>query len=343
MVKNLVIFTAGSKQIGLGHLTRMRTLTERLGLETKILTTTPVETAAVFRDYNVQISPLSAGSKPVDIKNIIPQSINKSSIFVLDPPYYPNNPKLSSGPSWRTVAEIAMNNAATVIRFTDEETPSIHHCDVLINGHPNALDFADTYQSSSTAQKILAGPTYFLLDNNHILAIPKKTGLFVSLGGSDHNDLSLKFAPALKNIAKTIPVHIVLGEASGFSDNAFSGINIHRSLAPTEFASLLKGAHLALTASGNTLYERIYHRVPGLSVAQFPRQDLIGQKFDKLNLTRHLGMGIDLNPIELGREFCNFIECKPLFEEQNIAMGKMNFLTDAKKIIITIQKAGNTT
>ena len=52
---------------------------------------------------------------------------------------------------------------------------------------------------------------------------------------------------------------------------------------------------MALTASGNTLFERVFHGVPGVTLAQSPHQDTIGRAFAGIGVAEHLGLGSTLD------------------------------------------------
>lgn len=334
----MTIFTAGSKRIGLGHLTRMRTLTTRLGWNTRIITTTPENAVLMFAGSGTEIVPIE---EDADLSEAIIEYSRGTSVMVLDPPYLPDDPDGCSGPAWQPVADLARERGIPVVRFTDEEYPTPHRCDVLVNCHPLAAMFAEPYQQSGKIGCVLAGPQYFLIDVCHEQAPPEHGGIVVSFGGSDHNDLVRHFAPALHRIAETIPAHVILGAASGLSALEFPGLTVRKAVPAAEFSGMLKGARLALTASGNTLYERVFHGVPGLSVGQFPRQDLIGKGFEKLGLTRHLGLGLELDANKLEKEIIDFMEDGEAMKTQMLACKALDVLKGGHEILSAIAGMAN--
>ncbi|HJN23554.1 MAG TPA: hypothetical protein QF509_06585 [Rhodospirillales bacterium] len=329
----MTIFTAGSKRVGLGHLTRMRTLTTRLSWNTRVITTTPDTAVLVFAGTEAEIVPLKEGGELS--KEIIEHS-RGTSVLVLDPPYLPDDLDGCTGPAWQLVADLARERGIPVVRFTDEETPSRHSCDLLINDHPMASGFAADYGSLGGADHVLAGPRYFLIDPCHERATAKDGGLVVSFGGSDHNDIVQRLAPALAELSATLPVHVVLGVVSGLDVADLPGLTVSKSLPPEVFAATIKGARLALTASGNTLFERVFHGVPGLSLAQFPRQHLIGKGFEELGLTRHLGLGLELNASKLTREIIDFVEDGEAMKTQMLACKALDVLKGGHEILSAI-------
>lgn len=293
---NLLIYADGDKTIGLGHLTRMCTLVRRLGGPAQIVTQTPEFARKIFTGVDVDILAIS---KDESVSATIEAASTTTQLVVMDPPYYPLTPEHSAGSVWQPLIDRLRKAGKKVVRFTDEEMPTAHCCDVLINGYPGAEAFHVNYVEQGMDGLILAGPRYFLIDPSHEQATPRNGGIFVSVGGSDQNDLLVRYAPALRELARKYPVEVVTGPISGLNPDAVPGAVFHTYLSPDDMAAAIKGARLAFTACGNTLFERLFHGTPGISVAQFVRQDRYGQEFERLGVTRHLGLGNRLSTAEL--------------------------------------------
>ncbi len=327
-----VIYADGNKEIGLGHLTRMRTLAERLGGPARVLTRTPEEAEAVFSGTGVAVADLGSGP----LQEAISHLVDDASMVVLDPQFFPERPEECDGPAFSPIGRSLREKGFPVVRFTDEEIASAHVCDLLINDHPLAAGFADVYWDSEGVGLCLAGPRYFLIDAVHETAEPAEGGLFVSFGGSDQDDLLSRFLDPLRKLSEHLPVHAIAGAASGIDTDSLTGITVSRSLAPGTFSAHLKGARLVLSAAGNTLFERIYHGTPGLSLAQFRRQDLIGRAFEGMGLTRHLGMGGDLAPDCLVDAVLEYLTDRAAMSAQSKACRALDLTGGCREIVSAV-------
>lgn len=327
---NLLIFADGDKTIGLGHLTRMCTLVRRLGRPARVVTQTPEFTRKIFAGVDVEIVAIGE-AEPVFAA--IEAASTTAQLVVLDPPYYPLTPERSAGSVWQPLIDRLRIAGKKVARFTDEEAPSAHNCDVLINGYPGAEAFHVDYAEQGMEGLILAGPRYFLIDPSHEQATPRAGGIFVSVGGSDQNDLLVRFAPALRELARNYPVEMVAGPVSGLRPDAVPDAVLHTYLSPAELAAALKGAHLAFTACGNMLFERLFHGTPGISVAQFARQDRYGREFERLGATRHLGLGSRVSTAELVNVVRDCYEDDQLLAHQRAVATRLDIPEGCKQIV----------
>lgn len=328
----IVIYADGNKEIGLGHLTRMRTLATRLGGSVRVLTRTPEEANSVFSGTNATVEALADGP----LQERISRFADGASVVILDPPYHPEKPRECDGPTFAPLGLSLRQSGIPLIRFTDEERSSAHVCDLLINDHPLATEFADTYRKSDGVGHCLVGPRYFLIDPTHETADAAEGGLFVSFGGSDQGDLLLRFLEPLKKLSEHLPVHAIAGPASRFPAASVSGITVSNALAPDRFSALLKGARLVLSAAGNTLFERIYHARPGLSIAQFARQDQTGRAFEGLGLTRHLGLGTALAPGRLVDAVLGFLAEEAAMTAQSGACRTLDIAGGCREIVAAV-------
>ncbi len=322
-----LIYSDGSKSIGLGHLMRMRTLALGMPCEVRILTSTPDLAAKVFADTDLTVTDVSDG----DLATSIVAAAQDAALVILDPPFIPNQPDASSGPTWRRLVERLRIAGTAVARFTDEEQPTAHYCDLVINSYPLAHEFSGAYFDAG-ARVVLAGPQYFLIDSSHAQATAIKGGIFVCFGGSDQNDLLLRFLPALKSLAVDYPVEIVAGPTSSLVAEKSGDVLVHGYLTPSDFADRLKGARMALTASGNVLFERVFHRIPGISVAQFERQERYGRAFEALGITTHIGIGTRISPTYLRGIISDFYNDQEQQNRQFSAAKKIDIVTGCREI-----------
>ena len=214
---------------------------------------------------------------------------------ILDPPYAEGLEGELAGPYWQPIVDSLRAAGCRVARFTDEATPSKVNCDLLVNDHPRAAGFKTAYESFGFTGRLLAGPEYFLIDAGHKFpeteSVSAEESLFVSFGGADQLGLVERFEAGLREICKEVRTNLVIGPGSVEVEFDIPNLNVHRALPPAEFASLLRHARMAVTASGNTMFERVFHGVPGLSVSQSAHQQNLGEEFEGFGVTRHLGRG----------------------------------------------------
>ncbi len=296
MKESLAVFADGDRRIGLGHLTRMRSLIRWTDSEAVIVTRTPSAAADILAGDAAEIVAIDEAE---EIVAAVAQAAPATAVVVVDPPIDIDDLSASSGPAWQPVVNALRASGRSLVRFTDELAPTPHHCDLLVNDHPRAQGFAATYSRDEAAKSVLAGMKYFVIDPDHLRPAEPHDSLLISFGGGDQSKLLECLEGAVRDISRTLPVHLVIGAKAACQMANEEHLTVHRNLPPGEFAGLLAGARLALTASGNTLFERAFHGVPGISVAQFPHQNTIGQAFDRLGISRHLGLGHEVAPTAL--------------------------------------------
>ncbi len=330
----LAIYVDGSKAVGLGHLTRMRTLVRRVDAQSRIFTRTPLLCRQVFAEIEVEVVALTEGEQLSDaISNFSPSA----RVVVLDPPYEPLFPHDCSGPAWQPEIDRIRARGLKVVRFTDEERATAHSCDVLVNDHPDSELFAETYRVFGEISKIMAGARYFLIEFSPKPPAVKADKVFVSFGGSDQSDLVNRFVPSIFNIAKTYFVEICVGTGKQLSHKLPDNVIVHNFLESEDFAQKMASAKVSITASGNTLFERVAYGVPGLSVAQFPRQDRIGWAFQNMGLTKHLGLGTEVEPRRLIGALHHLINDQYEMQAQIAATSDISMRSGAAEIVNAVQ------
>jgi spore coat polysaccharide biosynthesis predicted glycosyltransferase SpsG len=284
----LIIHVDGSKEVGFGHLGRMQSLVEIIGCAATVVTMTPGSAGFFFDASRIQIVPtLSRMEIDTELKRLS----RPGDVVILDPPYYPHTPGSGAGEAWQDLSRTLRDTGVFVVRITDEETASVHDCDLLVNDHPAAVRQVGRYREAGDIGSAMVGPEYFIVDPCHHAARPQSNGLLVCLGGTDQNDLSLRFRDAFRDVARHHEVTVISNSPDLGAVTLPDNLVVKSIMPRPDFSSLLKGATLVFTASGNLLFERIFHHRPGLSVSQFARQELIGLAFQERGLTRHLGPG----------------------------------------------------
>ncbi len=330
----LAIFADGCRDVGLGHLTRMRSLIRWTNSKAVIITRTPSAAADILAGEDAEIVAIDDAG---EIAAAVEQSVPAASVVIIDPPININDLSTSSGPAWQPALDAVRTTGRSVVRFTDELAATPHHCDLLVNDHPHAEDFLPTHGRDEAVKTVLAGSKYFVVDADHQISAVKHDGVLISFGGGDQANLLQRLKGAVRAISEVIPVHLVIGAKAAFDMADDHRLTVHRHLPPREFASLLAGSRLALTASGNTLFERAFHAVPGISVAQFPHQNTIGQAFERWGITRHLGLGYEVAPAKLVGAVLDLVDDEGARLAQREAARKLDIQGGCAEIVAAVR------
>ena len=90
--------------------------------------------------------------------------------------------------------------------------------------------------------------------------------VFLTMGGSDPDNQTLRIAGMLKNITELEKIDIVLGPAYPFGCEMYRAVSDDRRFIlhqmPDDIASIMRKSDLAITGGGTTCYELLYLRVP---------------------------------------------------------------------------------
>ena len=318
MIRNSsVLFRAdGCKKIGMGHLYRTNLLAsmfkQRFLFDAVLLSKNFYETKkfvainkleTIFMEYS-----LSVLSETKEIKYII-DDINPK-IVVLD--VLDNDQNDIYIESLR-----GSNNDRYLIAITDDSNKRVIDADLVINGNPNQL-----YKNYDGEKgRYLLGPQYFIMDSRYEIAKAGKpngkiNNIFITFGGSDHNNLIFRILNILNNINKKMgyvfKVTAVVSKASGylpalkeFISELSTEVILH-----VDVESLIPffiQADISITAGGNTLFERIATRLPGSTICQLKRQNEIANCFESLGVNVNFGYYKDVSDDDLQNKILAFI------------------------------------
>jgi spore coat polysaccharide biosynthesis predicted glycosyltransferase SpsG len=197
-----------------------------------------------------------------------------------------------------------------VVAITDDSFQRVIDAELVINANP--LQVGQDY--SAEKGRYLLGPPYFLMDQTYAKVHTRRPDgnvkkILVTLGASDHNDIVFKLLDALKNVSGDFEVLLIASSASGYLHRLRKFLNGYtrrldlRVDAPT-LVPFWQQADIAITAGGNTLFERIAACVPGATLCQLPRQMEVADKFEAMGLNVNLGFGptIDSAVLQSGIE-----------------------------------------
>ena len=137
--------------------------------------------------------------------------------------------------------------------------------------------------------------------------------LLLSVGGSDHNNIIFKVISAIDKINHFSKIHIVTSKSSGYLPKLQALLQQmgNRYELLVDIPSL-KGefdwSDFAITAGGNTLFERIASKTPGMTICQLNRQMEIANKFSALGCNINIGYGPNLTTNFIERSVVNFLK-----------------------------------
>ena len=201
---------------------------------------------------------------------------------------------------------------APLAAITDDSDMRIIDADLIINGNPYQLD----YDYSNCRGKYLVGPKYFIMDEGYanvekIQYEGRLKKIFISVGGSDHNNILFNIIDALENIGG-FELRIVSSNSTGYLcrlKNTLNSISTKSELL-VDIPSLVNswsGCDIAITAGGNTLFERIAVGIPGCTICQLERQNEIASRFENIGVNINLGLGTILDKYQLENELLRFL------------------------------------
>jgi spore coat polysaccharide biosynthesis predicted glycosyltransferase SpsG len=215
--------------------------------------------------------------------------------------------------------EIARKYFEIISVISDTEYIETLPVDNYINGNP--VIQADEIKSVTRRKSMcryLLGPKYFIMGHEHFEVVheaAKRNGVLLTVGGSDHNNILFVILEsfASMNFDNEMTIYIVSSEATGYSSKLReyvekSCLKIILFFDIPTLANVWGAVDVAITAGGNTLFERVASGLPGATVTQLPRQSKIANAFQDYGVNYHIGYGPALSAGELQNELINFIK-----------------------------------
>lgn len=172
--------------------------------------------------------------------------------------------------------------------------------DYIVN--PNVYASEILYANKESYTKLLLGCTYSLIRNefygyrNWLRNIPTKAKkIFVTLGGSDPNNVTLNVLKGLANIKnQEVEIIVVIGgnnphyeQLLDFTQN--TGLNIVLKCNVSNMAELIAWADIAVTAGGSTCWDMAFLGLPSLIIVLADNQLFVAEKLDALGAAINLG------------------------------------------------------
>jgi UDP-2,4-diacetamido-2,4,6-trideoxy-beta-L-altropyranose hydrolase len=190
--------------------------------------------------------------------------------------------------------------------------------DIVLN--PNAYAIPSMYPQ---CDHVLAGAKYTLLRREFIdsrrmrapePAVARK--VLVTMGGGDIHNVTLKVITMLaEGGIPGLKFEVVLGSANpqeAEMRRLFSGekrISLH--VNPANLPDLMRGADMAISASGSTCWEMLHIGVPLMVILTADNQKKVAAELAALGLAEVLGEHHELSSANFCRQFSEFISDKP--------------------------------
>lgn len=308
MIQRAVYRADGSKSIGMGHLYRgffiQAELKRVLGIETTFI----VKDNATATSFLVQRE-LGHLVLPADIS--LEAEIERMAAISKE-----LNPCLAFLDVLENDVDEAYTNAFSrddllLIAITDDSYYRKIRAGVVINGNPNQNPADYVGQPGD----YYVGPRYFIMDPDYAriettrpIGPPAK--ILITLGGTDHHNLLFSILASIDDCYK---VTIITSQNTGYLEKLKEYLAHRTTLScncHVDVPSLAGywGQHdAAITAGGNTLFERIASRLPGATICQLERQLQIADRFEKLGVNVNIGFGVDLSAAEMSTRINQFL------------------------------------
>lgn len=331
----------GSKEIGMGHLSRAvllsNKLKEILGVQAKLILKKDVAAIKFLERRDVECFFLKNNFNFLQEADAVISIAkeNKANLIILD---------LLEQDVDKEYMLTIRSSGISVLAVTDDSHKRVIDADNIINGNPNQI-FIDY---SKEKGQYYVGPKYFIMDPSYAKIKPRTINndvkkVLLTLGGSDHNDIMFKVLDAIQCINEKIKLLIVVSEACGY----LSRLNDFLTDYPLDYElfmdinglqDLWGQVDFGITAGGNSLFERIASRVPGATVCQLMRQMEIADSFERCAVNVNLGFGPDLTAEELKLKLIDFFKDK---ENHFVQYKNASSVIDGKGLLRIVQLIEN--
>lgn len=292
----ILIRADGSKLIGMGHISRACLIAEAFssrGYDVRLLVKTNASVIEFLGSRGISPEFLPEQIELEAEFNLIEERLScNGGVLIVD--------KLNHYDYSALFKKLRFNRCISAVIFDDSYAESIH-ADIAINGSPSCL--IENYVGG--ACHYLVGPRYFIMDSKYkdiVISPPKKNirDVFLTLGGSDHHDLIFKLLKAFDRFGDRYHITIASTSASGYLNRLTSTLKgvkfpVKLYLDQPTLLNFWGSSDVAITAGGNSLFERIASRLPGATLCQLDLQMKHAESFEELGVNMNLGYGPDLD------------------------------------------------
>ncbi len=326
MTKKIYIRADGSKKIGMGHLNRAAILAKHFkinfGIETILITKFDDSASLFMENKGIESILIDTNSSIKDeIKQIqaLSQTLDSPELIIMDVLEYDIYPDYTNA---------LRSFRCPLVAITDDSRKRVISADLVINGNPcQSLDYYEEFGG-----KYLIGPKYFIMDSEYAsysFTPPSfsMNKILICVGGSDHNNILFKIIDAVEKIKK-YELIVVSSKSTGYDfelKRYIKSISCKTNLLidTPSLKNLWGDCNIAVTAGGNTLFERIASRVPGCTICQLDRQNEIATKFEEMGVNVNIGLSTKLNRQKLENKLFEFVHNSENHLKQTINCGKV--------------------
>ena len=302
-MKKILIRADGSKDIGMGHLSRCCLIANYFfddkNIESVIIAyrNNAAENFLTLKNKAAKIHYLDIGSSIENEVEIISSLVKSEGVGVILLDLLEVN-------LTKSYLGLLKENLIPIAAITDDSDYREIDVDVILNGNPNQ----DRFDYAGLKGKYLVGPAFFIMDREYadIKLTPNvfNKNIMLTFGGSDHNNLIFGVLEVVLDIPEVDNILIISSKSTGYIKQleAFTSEQSKNIMIIQDVESLVPywdDCYLAITAGGNTLFERIASGVPGATICQLSRQMEIADKFEKNGLNKNLGFGPELKKDEM--------------------------------------------
>jgi spore coat polysaccharide biosynthesis predicted glycosyltransferase SpsG len=313
MSRTVLIRADGTKSIGMGHINRCslvaKMLETRFGLKAKLLIKKDAAGEAFAAARGLEVVAFDAPGLKEEIEFLQVYAFEQDApvLFILD---------VLKNDTDAFYIDCIHKFMCPVLAITDDTFERVIDADVIVNGNPSQA--GRDYSAEQGRGKYLLGPRHFLLDPAYAKAHDRRPdgkikNVLVTMGGTDHNDILFKLLSAFKTVPGDFELAIVASGACGYIDRLKTCLanypkpwRLHMDV-PT-LIPLWQAADAAVTAGGNTLFERIAACVPGATLCQLTQQMEVADGFAKLGVNVNLGFGPDIYEQDLRTRLAAFLQ-----------------------------------
>lgn len=260
----------GGENIGLGHIMRTLVLANQLKKDHNVKYV--CQSSYKYRDgvnkikeQNIEVIKIEEDNELGQIKKI------HADMIIID--------KYNIKPEYLK----SLKEKFKVVYFDDNADLGYYPVDILIN--QNAYSHNLIYNSLSNS-RLLLGCKYTLLreefkENKTINVNSKIKNIFITVGGSDHNNITEKIINFIKDYNYNL--HIIIGPSFKYKNKLKKYIKDNIILYENaNMSNVMKICDVAISACGSTIYELGFLGIPTLGIIVAENQKRCGIYMDKI-------------------------------------------------------------
>jgi UDP-2,4-diacetamido-2,4,6-trideoxy-beta-L-altropyranose hydrolase len=283
--KKVIIRVDGNSNIGLGHVYRGIALAEMLKDEFGVEFITRIDTTiSPIKESGFDFIYIPEGVALLDEPNWVKANYSTDAIIVLD------------GYNFIETYQQKLKDLNYRLVYIDDLTQGTQKADLVINQSPGVKKSA--YKAEKYT-KFALGLNYALLRKSFIefdreITKQKKEvkNVYISFGGSDYRDFSLKAVKVVLEINNIKTVNVVLGAAyqsKGIFDLHNSKLKIYKHLSEKEVFTVMKNSDLAIVPASTISIELASLGLPMILGYFTDNQIGIYKGFEKKNAVKGIG------------------------------------------------------